>query len=84
MPNLMVKINLKLCKPGWRVSNQAIGHIMTPEVVVARTPPLLSKYLQKYVIKKPNQNTLLSTGDPIHCVVTSQTKYSGPLNKFKS
>ena len=26
----MVKINLKLCKPGWRVSNQAIGHIMTP------------------------------------------------------
>ena len=62
------------------MSNQAIGHIMTPEVVVARTPPLLSKYLRKYVIKKPNQIALLSTGDPIHCVVTSQTKYSEPLN----
>ena len=63
------------------MSNQAIGHIMTPEVVVARTPPLLSNYLQKYVIKKPNQIALLYTeGDPIHCVTTSQTKYSEPLN----
>ena len=46
-----------------------------------RTPPLLSKYLRKYVIKTPNQIALLSTeGDPIHCVFTSQTKYSEPLN----
>ena len=46
-----------------------------------RTPPLLSKYLQKYVIKKTNQFALLSKeGDPIHCVITRQTKYSEPLN----
>ena len=51
--------------------------------MVARTPPLLAKYLRKYVIKKPNQITLLSAGDPIHCVVTSQTKYSEPLNLVK-
>ena len=33
------------------------------------------------MIKKPNQITPLCTkGDPIHCVITSQTKYSEPLN----
>ena len=49
---------------GWKYSN-------------SRTSPLLSKYHQKYTIKK----TKLSTeGDPIHCVITSQTKYSEPLN----
>ena len=40
---------------------------------------VLGQYLQKYVIKKTNQIALLSTkGDPIHCVITSQTKYSEP------
>ena len=34
-----------------------------------------------YVIKKTNQFALLSKeGDPIHCVITKQTKYSEPLN----
>ena len=43
--------------------------------------PLLSKYRRKYVIKKTNQITLLSTeGDPIHSVITSQTKFSEHLN----
>ena len=45
------------------------------------TSPLLSKYLRKYVIKKTNQIAHLSTqGYPIHCVITSQTKYSEPQN----
>ena len=48
---------------------------------ITRTSLLLSKYLQKYVIKKTNKLALLSIeGDPIHCMITNQTKYSEPLN----
>ena len=47
----------------------------------ARTPPPLSKYLREYMIKKHYQIALLCTeGDPFHCVIASQTKYSKPLN----
>ena len=54
---------------------QELDSLQTP-----RTSSFLSKYLLKCVIKNKNKIALLSTeGDSIHCVITSQTKYSEHL-----
>ena len=47
---------------------------------MTKTPPLLSKYLQKYVIKKTKPNCTSVFRRWILCVITSQTKYSELLN----
>ena len=50
----------------------------------ARTPPLVFKYLWKYVIKKQTQLHSCLQKVMISCGITSQVKHSEPLNMVLS